>query len=275
MIICHFEQALLCPSKSIALFKDVNIEKKLTLSVLYCNLRWHESVEVAIRHGSGLVNTWIKLRPSKVEEKSFLCSSSQVWHHLPRLLTKPVKRTLSKYHSKTSCLHAPPRPRQAKGPGWAMGALALSQPAALFGRAQSRQSSTPSWARHPPQCPKGDQKNVGASGPRPVSLAITIIASQKAQKETAPPPQPQPQRLLGQWRAGMQNVKTQTCQLPLLLHHLCLPPTPCLPLWPGSFKAFPPQLRRLVRQWMLEDRTPTSLPAPKVQRIAILLAGNY
>lgn len=73
----------------------------------------------------------------------------------------------------------------------------------------------------------------------------------------------------------MWNVKTRTCRPPLLLHHHCLPPPFCLPLWPGSFRAFPPQLRRLVRTRMLTDRTICRLRTPKRQWIAVLLEGNY
>lgn len=195
---------------------------------------------------------------------SFYCSQpnlclflpSQVWHHLPRPHTKPVKRILSKHLSKPSCLHVPPRPWHAKEPGWVSWAPALwprpqvPQAGAPPGRVLNRLSFTPNWAKQPPPSltPSLNTqwgaalRSIAApatlSGQRPVTTATMTIARQQLviRRMGAQPLLPQPQLwkwhspqvplmlqclLKAKWRAGMWNLRIQPCHRHLhhFLHH--------------------------------------------------------
>lgn len=94
---------------------------------------------------------WVRTICLCYKFKYSLFPSAQVWHHLPHLLIKPVKRTFSKYHSKPSCLQLL-QPWRARRPSWAMEALALFHSVAPAGRAMRSLSCMPSWARHLLSC---------------------------------------------------------------------------------------------------------------------------
>lgn len=167
----------------------------------------------------------------------------QVWHHLPRPHTKPVKRILSKHRSKPSCLHVPPQPWHAKEPGWASWAPALwpwpqvPQAGAPRGRVPNRLSFMPSWTkRPPPSLTPSPNTQWGAalrsiaalatiSGWRHVdTVTMTIAKHLLTLRRTAAQPllpwlqqqtlrSPQVPLLLPcrpqvQWRTGLPNVKT-------------------------------------------------------------------